>query len=73
MSSKKSIVVITPPEYLQKKEKFELCGFICPNFITITLLLGLRRRDEFKSTKCLFCNGLGRVKAVVNVEWKSDE
>lgn len=73
MSSKKSIVVITPPEYLQKKEKFELCGFVCPNCNGRKEFIDQQGRDEFKSTKCLFCNGLGRVKAVVNVEWESDE
>ena len=73
MSSKKSIVVITPPEYLQKKEKFELCGFVCPNCNGRKEFIDQQGLDEFKSTKCLFCNGLGRVKAVVNVEWESDE
>lgn len=73
MSSKKSIIEIIPPDYWSHKESFEVSGFVCPNCNGRKEFVSQLNRDEFESTKCLFCNGTGLIKAVVNIEWKSDK
>ena len=73
MSNQKHVIEILPPEQQQVWEKYEFVNYKCPacngrgHFMTEQV-----GYDEFVSPECDYCEGTGRVKASVEINWSPD-
>lgn len=72
MSTQKRIIEVIPPPYQKVWEEMVLNGFSCP------VCHGQRGRqeqvgfNEYKETECDYCQGAGKVKAEIRINWKPD-
>lgn len=72
MSTQKRIIEVIPPLYQKVWEKMTLNDYRCP------LCGGQGGRSEqigfnkYEETKCDYCDGTGKVKAEIQIDWKPD-
>ncbi|WP_455787383.1 hypothetical protein [Parabacteroides goldsteinii] len=72
MSTQKRIIEVTPPLYQKVWEKMVLNGFSCPvchGHGGSSEQVGF---SEHKETECDYCQGAGKVKAEIQINWKPD-
>lgn len=72
MSTQKGIVEIVASEYAYHKETFHFGGYQCPRCGGRGGHREQVGHDEWKSEECGYCQGTGKVKAIVEVKWTPD-
>ena len=72
MSTHKRFIEVIPPKHQKVWEKMELTGYRCPickGRGGNTEQVGFNKYEE---TKCDYCQGTGKVKAEIQINWKPD-
>lgn len=72
MSTQKRIIEVVPPHFQEVWEKLVLPGYRCPvcgGQGGSSEQIGF---NKYKETKCDYCQGTGKVKAEVQINWKPD-
>lgn len=72
MSKQRNIIEITPPEYQQVRENMFFRNYTCPVCNGKGSFTEQTGYNEWESTVCDYCDGTGKVKAVVNIKWQPD-
>lgn len=73
MSAQKHVIEVSPPEYQQVRERYEFHNYKCPvcngqgHFLPEQV-----GHDEWRTPVCDYCEGTGKVKAKVKIEWSAD-
>lgn len=72
MSELINIIAVQPPAYEQIREEKEIRGYCCPvcnGRGGFTEEIG---RDRYETAECDYCQGAGKVKAEIVINWKPD-
>jgi len=72
MSAQKGIVVISTPDYDSHTETYYFGGYRCSRCGGNGGYNNQIGHDEWKWDECAFCQGTGKIKAVVDVKWMPD-
>ena len=72
MSKQQHIISVTAPDYQTIRENMTLRNFTCPVCNGKGSFSEQTGRDEWETTVCDYCDGTGKVKAVVEIDWKPD-
>lgn len=72
MSTQHHTINVTPPIYQQVHENMIFSNYKCPvcngrGFFTEQIA-----HNEWTSKSCNYCDGTGKVKAVVHIKWQPD-
>lgn len=72
MSTQKRIIEVVPPRFQEVWEKLVLPGYCCPVCKGRGGSSEQVGFNEYKETKCDYCQGTGMVKAEIQINWKPD-
>ena len=70
MSVKKKIIEISPPDYCFDEETLEFSDFVCNKCNGRKVFVTIKGHNKFESKQCPYCDGTGKIKAVINITWK---
>ncbi|MCD8263173.1 MAG: hypothetical protein LUD02_02640 [Tannerellaceae bacterium] len=66
-------IEIFPPLYQQVRENYIVDGFVCPVCNGQGKFREQTGFEEFYNECCDYCQGAGRLKAEIQIEWKGDK
>ena len=72
MSKQKHVIEITPPDYQGKSENMTFLNYVCPVCNGRGYFSEQTDFNEWTSNDCKYCEGTGKVKAEVAIQWKPD-
>lgn len=72
MSTQKYIIEIEPPTYQQVRETMEFRNYRCPVCNGQGGFTEEVSHDHYQTKNCDYCEGTGKVKAEVTVNWRAD-
>lgn len=72
MSRNKQIIEIAPPDYECIRENFVVSGYPCPVCHGQGGFSEQTGHNTYQTSTCDYCDGTGKVKAKVQIEWRPD-
>lgn len=72
MSELKSFLEVKPPLYEQIRENKTVGNITCPKCNGRCGFQEETGRNEYRNTTCDYCEGTGKVKAEILINWKPD-
>lgn len=68
MSKQAHVIEVTPPVYEDKVEQMIFCNYKCP----VCYGRGFLSQNDDEVKYCHYCEGSGRVRARVTINWEAD-
>ena len=72
MSTQQHTINVNPPKYQKVHENMVFRNYDCPVCNGRGSFTEQTGPKEWSSTLCDYCDGTGKVKAVVNIKWQPD-